>query len=64
MCIYIYIYIYIHVYTYTYTNIYTHIMKPMCPPAYHHNGFVVAHTLEHVMYIMCPSACVVAKPLW
>ena len=35
--IYIYIYIYI-------------IMKTMCPPGYHHNGFVAAHALGHMMY--------------
>ena len=37
---YIYIYIYIYV-----------IVKTMCPPGYHHNGFVTTHA-----YIMCPSA--------
>ena len=35
-------------------------MKTMCPPGYHHNGFVATHTLGHMMYgygyIMCPSA--------
>ena len=37
-------------------------MKTMCPPGYHHNGFVVTHALGHMMYgwaqpyIMCPSA--------
>ena len=26
-------------------------MKTMCPPGYHHNGFVVAtHALGHMMY--------------
>ena len=30
-------------------------MKTMCPPGYHHNGFVATHALGH-MYIMCPSA--------
>ena len=39
---YIYIYIYI-------------IMKTMCPPDYHHNGFAATHALEH-MYIMYPKA--------
>ena len=34
--IYIYIYIYTHV-----------MMKTMCPPAYHHNGFVATHALGH-----------------
>ena len=38
------------------------IMKKMCPPGYHHNGFVATHALGHMMYIghgryiMCPSA--------
>ena len=26
------------------------IMKTMCPPGYHHNGFMTTHALEHVMY--------------
>ena len=30
-------------------NIYV-IMKTMCPPAYHHNGFVATHVLRHMMY--------------
>ena len=25
-------------------------MKTMCPPGYHHNGFVATHTLGHMMY--------------
>ena len=25
-------------------------MKTMCPPGYHHNGFVVTHALGHMMY--------------
>ena len=25
-------------------------MKTMCPPGYHHNGFVATHTLGHTMY--------------
>ena len=25
-------------------------MKTMCPPGYHHNGFVATHALEHMMY--------------
>ena len=35
-------------------NIYV-IMKTMCPPGYHHNGFVATHALGHMMYgyIMC-----------
>ena len=32
-------------------NIYV-IMKTMCPPGYHHNGFVATHALGHMMYIM------------
>ena len=31
-------------------------MKAMCPPGYHHNGFVATHALGHMTYIMCPSA--------
>ena len=31
-------------------------MKTMCPPGYHHNGFVATHALGHMMYIMRPSA--------
>ena len=30
-------------------------MKTMCPPGYHHNGFVATHALGQP-YIMCPSA--------
>ena len=26
-------------------------MKTMCPPGYHHNGFVATHALGHMMYI-------------
>ena len=26
------------------------IMKTMCPPGHHHNGFVAIHALEHMMY--------------
>ena len=26
------------------------IMKTMCPPSYHHNGFVATHALGHMMY--------------
>ena len=26
------------------------IMKTMCPPGYHHNGFVATHPLGHMMY--------------
>ena len=25
-------------------------MKAMCPPGYHHNGFVATHALGHMMY--------------
>ena len=25
------------------------IMKTMCPPGYHHNGFVTTHALGHMM---------------
>ena len=26
------------------------IMKTMCPPGYHHNGFVATHALGNIMY--------------
>ena len=26
-------------------------MKTMCPPGYHHNGFVATHALGHIMYL-------------
>ena len=35
--------LYIYIYTYV-------IMKTMCPPGYHHNGFVATHALGHMMY--------------
>ena len=25
-------------------------MKTMCPPGYHHNGFVATHALGHIMF--------------
>ena len=25
-------------------------MKTMCPPGYHHNGFLTTHALGHMMY--------------
>ena len=40
----IYIYICIFIYMCVYTYIYV-IMKIMCPPGYHHNGFVATHAL-------------------
>ena len=35
-------------------------MKTMCPPGYHHNGFVATHALEHMMYgiYVCMYVCV------
>ena len=30
-------------------NIYV-IMETMCPPCYHHHGFVATHALGHMMY--------------
>ena len=43
-----YIYIYIYVYV---------IMKTMCPPGYHHNGFVTTHALGHMMYGCNRTSC-------
>ena len=39
---YIYIYIYIYIYV---------IMKTMCPPGYHHNGFVATHA-RHIVFMI------------
>ena len=56
---YIILYIYI-----IYTHIYIYVMmKTMCPPGYHHNGFVATHALGHMMYgyiyiSMCVCECV------
>ena len=60
MYIYIGIYIYIYMYIYNrskmsiiliYIYIYA-IMKTMCSPGYHHNGFVATHAFGHMMYII------------
>ena len=52
--IYLYIYIYLSLSIYNIYNIYITytyvIMKTMCPPGYHHNGFVATHALGHIMY--------------
>ena len=42
----IHIYKYIYVYIYIYIYIYV-IMKIMCRPGYHHNGFVATHAFGH-----------------
>ena len=34
-------------------------MKTMCPPGYHHNGFVATHALGHKMCMSCHQAIVV-----
>ena len=35
-------------------------MKTMCPPGYHHNGFVATHALGHMLKCMrCHKAIVV-----
>ena len=28
-------------------------MKTMCPPGYHHNGFVATHALGHIYRTSC-----------
>ena len=39
------------IFNFTYISIYKYaIMKTMCPPGYHHNGFVATHALGHMMY--------------
>ena len=51
---YIYTYIYIYICNHTIRDICEHniyaIMKTMCPPSYHHNGFVATHALGLMMY--------------
>ena len=37
-------------------NLYA-IMKTLCPPGYHHNGFVATHALEHMMYGYNRTSC-------
>ena len=32
-------------------------MKTMCPPGYHHNGFVATHALGHMMYGYMSMSC-------
>ena len=44
-----YVYVYIYRYRYRYRYIYV-IMKTMCPPGYHHNGFVATDALEQMIY--------------
>ena len=29
-------------------------MKTMCPPGYHHNGFVATHALGHMVFYIAP----------
>ena len=47
----------IHIYIYIYMYV---IMKTMCPPGYHQNGFVATNALEHmyVTYITCKCSAV------
>ena len=42
VCMFIYIQYIIYIYI---------IIKTMCPPGYHHNGFVATHPFGHMMYI-------------
>ena len=39
-------------------NIYV-IIKTMCPPGYHHNGFMATHALGHMMYGFHDVQCTV-----
>ena len=32
-------------------------MKTICPPGYHHNGFVSTHALGHMMYELPQCHC-------
>ena len=40
------------------------IMKTICPPGYHHNGFVATHALGHMMYGWDLSTLCVVYHLW
>ena len=46
---YLYVYVYVYVYVYIYIYICNH-ENNVCPPGYHHNGFVATHALGHMMY--------------
>ena len=37
-------------------------MKTMCPPGYHHNGFVATHALGHMMYIVFMKTYILRSP--
>ena len=51
-----------YIYRYRYIHV---IMKTMCPPGYHHNGFVATHALGHMMYGHLPKCMTLAtKLLW
>ena len=53
MYMYIYIYMYMYMYIYMYICIYICIYTKritMCPPGYHHNGFMATPELGHRMY--------------
>ena len=41
-------------------------MKTMCPPGYHHNGFVATHAPGHMMYGCfhdCFHDCIYITPI-
>ena len=42
--------VYEYIIIYQYILLSNVIMKTMCPPGYHHSGFVVTHALGHMMY--------------
>ena len=62
--LYVYIYMYVYIFKYIYIYIYIYItqkqdghntyviMKAMCLPAYHQNGFVATQSLGHMMYVI------------
>ena len=47
------LYIYIHA-----------IMKTMCPPGYHHNGFMATHALEHMTALLILCSLLRSTWLW
>ena len=50
----LYIYIHIYIYIYIYTCV---IVKTICPPSYHHNGFVATWQLMHLVYERVHHVC-------
>ena len=44
-------------------NIYV-IVKTMCPPGYHHNGFAAIHAVGHMMYDLSKHSYIACQSTW